>query len=344
MGSTAVDKRLALRRSIVIWSGILLLTIAALFSAVGILNRELYSAPAFVRIYLDALANHDVAAALATPGVTIATNDSAGAPSTELVTPDALGGLSDATLVSDTELSPGRHRVVYAYTLTGLDDHAVRTQTEFDVRQTGTGWFLFPQWTFVSPPTATVSVTVSHAASFRSGTAEVTLPDPASFHSSAEFDVLVPGLYVLSHSSAYLGSRSVAVTASASGARLSAVVDVQPTYAFVDAVKNKLDAFLDQCTTERLLYPPGCPFGLDIDDRITTEPSWSIETYPTPFTIIAGQDSWIVPNSSGLAHVTVDVRSLFDGTVSTIDKSVLYNVSFSLTIEPDGSIRFGSRG
>ena len=61
-------------------------------------------------------------------------------------------------------------------------------------------------------------------------------------------------------------------------------------------------------------------------------------------TILAGHDSWIVPTASGSAHIAVDIRSLFDGTVSTRDESVPFDVTFALTIQPDGSIGFAPRG
>lgn len=342
MSTADEDERTALHRSIVIWVGLFLLTVAALFSAIGILNRELYSASAFVRIYLDAVSHHDVDAALATPGVVLTTDDEPGSGSAALVTPDALGGIDDVEQLSDTEIAPGRHRIVYGYTLTGLGQHSTHGQSEFDVVQSGTGWLFFPEWRFVRSPVATATVTVSHASSFTVGRAEVDTADAAAFHASQDYEVLVPSLYVLSHASEYLGAYPIAMTATAPRSSVSAIVDVQPTTAFLDEVQTTVNRFLDDCAEETVLYPPGCPFGQDVNDRIASEPAWSIENYPT-LTILAGQDSWIVPNSAGSAHITVDIRSLFDGTVTTLDASVPFDVTFSLTIQPDGSVQFAPR-
>jgi hypothetical protein len=342
MSTADGEKRTALHRSIVIWVGLFLLTVAALFSAIGILNRELYSASAFVRIYLDAISHHDVDAALATPGVVLSTDDEPGAGSAALVTPDALGGLDDVEQLSDTEMAPGRHRIVYGYTLSGLDQHSTRGQSEFDVVQSGTSWLFFPEWRFVRSPVATATVTVSHASSFTAGRTEVETADPAAFHASQDYEVLVPSLYVLSHASEYLGANSVAMAATAPKSTLSAIVDVQPTTTFLDEVQTTVNGFLDDCAEETALYPPGCPFGQDINDRIASDPAWSIESYPT-LTILAGQDSWIVPNAPGSAHITVDIRSLFDGTVTTLDATVPFDVTFSLSILPDGSVAFAPR-
>jgi hypothetical protein len=343
MSSADGDTRTALHRSIVIWVGLLLLTVAALFSAIGILNRELYSASAFVRIYLDALAHHDMKAALEMPGVELPTDDEPGEGKAALVTPDAVGGITDIVEVSDTEIAPGWQRIVYSYTLVGADERTSKGQSEFDVRRTGTSWLFFPQWEFERSPTASLTVTVSHAATFTAGRAEIATADAAEFHASASYDVLVPSLYVLSHSSTYLGARPVVATLTAPSSAVSAIVDVQPTTRFLDKVQLAVNGFLDECAAETVLYPPGCPFGQDVDDRIASEPVWSIESYPD-LTILAGQNSWIVPNAAGAAHITVDIRSLFDGTITTLDASVPYEVTFSLTIQPDGSITFAPRG
>ncbi|MCS5715838.1 hypothetical protein NVV95_14910 [Herbiconiux sp. CPCC 205716] len=343
MDAGGVDRRETLHRSIVIWVGLFVLTVAALVSAVGILNRELFSASTFVRLYLEALAEHDVAGALATPGVALTSGDAAGTGEAALVTPDALGGLMGITEVSDTEIIPGRHRIVYSYTLTGTGDQQVEGQTEFDVVQTGTSWLVFPEWEFLRSPSARADVTVSHASTFTAGTVQVAAGDAGAFRANRSYDLLVPSLTVLGHTSHYLGAYPSKLVATSTGSSVSAIVDVQPTTRFLDEVQTTVHDFLAECATETLLYPPGCPFGLEVDDRIVTEPAWSIETFPA-LTIIAGQDSWVVPTASGSAHVRVDIRSLFDGTVTAIDRSIPYDVTFALSIRADGSIQFAPRG
>lgn len=343
MDAGGVDRREALHRSIVIWVGLFVLTIAALVSAVGILNRELFSATTFVRLYLEALADHDVPGALATPGVKLTSGDEAGTGEAALVTPDALGGITRISEVSDTEIIPGRHRIVYSYTLTGTGDQQVEGQTEFDVVQTGTSWLVFPEWEFLRSPTARAEVTVSHASTFTAGTVQVSAGDAGAFRANRSYDLLVPSLTALGHTSHYLGAYPSKLVATSTGSSVSAIVDVQPTTRFLDEVQTTVHDFLADCATETLLYPPGCPFGLEVDDRIVSEPDWSIETFPA-LTIIAGQDSWVVPAASGSAHVRVDIRSLFDGAVTTIDRSIPYDVTFALSIEPDGAIQFAPRG
>ncbi|MDO9396988.1 MAG: hypothetical protein Q7T71_10620 [Herbiconiux sp.] len=342
MSSAEERTRDELHRSVVIWVGLLLLTLAALFAAIGILNRELYSAPSFVRLYLEAMQRHDVAAALATPGVELTTDDRPGSGEASLLTPDALGTLSELSLVSDTEIVPGRHRIVYSYRLTGASERSTVAQTEFDVVQTGSSWLLFPEWRFVRSPTAHATVTVSHSDSFTAGSTQVVVDGDDTFHANRQYEVLVPSVFVLSHDSDYLGARASTLSVTTVRSTVSAIVDVRPTTAFLELVQGTVDGFLDDCAAQKLLYPPGCPFGLDVNDRIASEPAWSIEAYPS-LTILAGQESWVVPSAAGSARIRVDIRSLFDGTVSTRDESVPFDVSFALSIEPDGSIAFAPR-
>lgn len=342
MSSANGEKRIALHRSIVIWTGLFVLIVAAVFSAIGILNREVFSATSFVRIYLDALNRHDLSGVLATPGVDLGTPDAPGTGSAALVSTQALSAFDHIDLVSDTEIAPGRHRIVYSYELLGIDSHTVTSQTEFDVVQTGTSWLFFPEWEFARSPVASATVTVSHASTFTAGTSQIGTGDPTAFRSTGDYVVLVPSLTVLSHQSALLGAHSVPLVATKSSGSTTAIVDVQPTTTFLHDVQSTVDSFLDECAKQTVLYPPGCPFGLDVNDRIVSDPAWSIEEYPQ-LTIIAGQDNWIVPNASGSAHITVDIRSLFDGTVSTRDESIPYSVTFSLTIGTDGGVVFSPR-
>ena len=64
------------RRFRITWLILLALLLAAFAGTVTVLNSTLYSASGFVASYLDALARHDVAEALSTPGVTPAATGS----------------------------------------------------------------------------------------------------------------------------------------------------------------------------------------------------------------------------------------------------------------------------
>ncbi|WP_378144163.1 hypothetical protein ACFJGV_11925 [Cnuibacter sp. UC19_7] len=342
MSLSSTGEQGARRRTLLIWGGIGALLLVAFSASVGAMARETYSPEAFVREYLDALARHDVDAALGMPGVVLTSSDEPGTGAASLLQADALGSLSDVSLVSDVEIAPDRYRLVFSYSLVGSDRHVTDGRSEFDVVRSGSSALVFPTWSFAKSPIASATVTVAHASTFTAGAAEIDTGDPSAFHASGSYEVLVPGMYVLSHSGDFLGAKSIGMAATAPLSSISAIVDVQPKLALVNAVQDSVNTFLDACATQTVLYPPGCPFGLAVDNRIIGSPQWSIEQYPT-ISIIAGQSSWVVPSNSGSAHVTVGERSLYDGSESTIDESVPFTVTFTLTVEPDGTVTFAQR-
>ena len=73
----------------------------------------------------------------------------------------------------------------------------------------------------------------------------------------------------------------------------------------------------------------------EIGNRIVTTPAWSISVYPR-VTLQPGIDpgSWLMPPTDAAAHLVVDVRSLFDGSVSTFDADVAFVTSYVVTFLP----------
>ena len=149
---------------------VLVLLGAALVTAIGSLNRDVYSAGGFVRQYLEALATHDTHSALALPGVepSNAELEAAGLPQDlprTLLRPDVLGSISDIELVSDvanpTDTGESRHTVVYEFRLNGTP-----STMEFTVKPVGTLAGLFNTWGFATSPLAVLQVTVLHEADF----------------------------------------------------------------------------------------------------------------------------------------------------------------------------------
>ena len=131
----------------------------------------------------------------------------------------------------------------------------------------------------------------------------------------------------------------MAVTASQPGAAIIGTVTLQPTDAFVAQVQKEVDGYLDDCATQTVLLPTGCPFGEQISNRIVTTPAWSIARYPT-VALQPGPDpgTWLMPATPAAAHLVVDVRSLFDGSVSTFDEDVPFSSSFVVSFLPDDEL------
>jgi len=317
-----------MRRTVLTWSAIMALLLAGFGASVVALNADIYSAHGFVGRYLDALQRQDSAGALALPGVRTG-NDAA----SELLTSDAMGRLSDARTISDTAGADGRHTVVVEYTIAARDGSRSTTErSRFEVAPDGTRFGLFPSWRFASSPIGSISITVLHDQQFAVNGFDVT--SKAAPDSAAAFQVFAPGLYVLDHESTYLTAKKVTAAITELGAIADATVDVQANEAFVAEVQKHVSAYLAECTTQQVLLPTGCPFGKSLANRVQNAPQWSMVADPV-VTIVPGQTpgTWAVPKTPAAAHLTVDVRSLFDGKVSTFDEDVPFEVQYALTFQ-----------
>ncbi|GAB3040823.1 hypothetical protein GCM10027052_22710 [Parafrigoribacterium mesophilum] len=299
------------------------LTIAAFAGTVAVLNSTLYSASGFVGSYLNALARHDVSAAMATPGVTRPASGS-----DDLLVPAALGSLKGISLESDTVSGDGAHRLVYSYSFTGK-----RERSRFVVERAGVHLGFFSSWRFRVSPMGLLTVTPQHAASFTANGIPLSSPKPAE---PTQLRVLTPASVVLGHSSTYFTAKPTAVAVTQPD-NVAAEVNIQAGAAFVKELQKQLDAQLKQCTTQKVLLPTGCPFGQHMDNRIEGEPVWSMTSYPK-LAIVPGPaiGQWQVPQTPGAAHLKVKVRSLFDGTLSTFDQDVPFTISYSITFSDSG--------
>jgi hypothetical protein len=323
------------------------LLMTALVATIGSLNRDVYSASGFVRQYLEALAAHDTHTALALPGAepTDAALEAAGLPQKlprTLLRPAMLGTISDLELVSDvaddTDANrPGRHTVVYGFTLDGT--HA---EMEFSVQPVGTLAGIFSTWGFATSPLAVLQVTVLHEAHFTVNDltldtrAHAAADAPVTFSNQAAYLAFAPAVYDVSHESAMLTASVQSVPVVASGAA-DVTVEAVPNETFTGQVQAKLNEFLDACATQKVLQPSNCPFGIEIDDRVTSPPVWSIAQYPE-VALSGTESSFDMPDTPGQAHIVVDVQSLYDGDKFTRDEDVPFSVGISVTIQSDGSL------
>ena len=307
------------------WLVLVGMLLLAFLGVVTTLNVTVYSASGFVSSYLHAVARQDVDDARRMPGVTV----SAGGTD-ELLAPGALASLTDIHLVRDTDDRGGRHTVLYGYTIGGSEG-----TSSFVVEHTGTRLGVFSAWRFVHSPQSLLSVTVRNGSGVVAN--GVTLPTtPADrVHS---YRVLTPSRVVLSHSSTYLAAAKVAVLIDEPSTVAQATVNIRANPAFVREVQKELDKFLAACTTQQVLLPTGCPMGKQITDRLQSAPTWTIVDYPV-VTVVPGNTAgrWQVPETQAVAHLTVRVKSIFDGSLSTFDHDVPFTVRYLITFADDGS-------
>ena len=333
-------------RAVIAVCVVLVLLGAALAATIGSLNRDVYSAGGFVRQYLEALASHDTHTALDLPGAqpTDAALEAAGLPQdlpTALLRSSVLSSITDIELVSDTATDDADpkspHTVVYEFQLDGT-----KSSMEFSVKRAGTVAGIFTTWAFATSPLAVLQVTVLHEAHFTVNDltldtrAHADADAPVSFSNQGAYLAFAPAVYDISHDSALLAAGAQSVPVVTSGAT-DITVDAAPNDTFVSQVQTKLNEFLDECTTQPVLQPSNCPFGIEIDNRVKSAPVWSIAQYPE-VVLTAGESTFDMPATDGQAHIVVDVQSLYDGDLSTRDEDVSFEVGLSVTIQTDGSL------
>ncbi len=324
------------RRIVITWIVLGGLIIAAFAGTVIALNATLYSASGFAGSYLAALSRHDVSAAVELAGAAPAGEKL----SRELLDSRALGELSNIRLVGDTAQADGRHRVTYSYSLTGNGISGTTSSTTgtttFTIERAGTRMGLFTAWRFVTSPLGVLTITPQHDAAFTVNGLYLSSTGPGVPRS---FLTLTPGNYLLGHDSDYFTAKPVAVPITRAGTTTKAAVDVQANTFFTKQVQEGLDGELKKCATQKVLLPTGCPFGKQIGDRIEGVPAWSIVRNPVVRIAPAGKPgTWQVPRTEGTAHLTVRVRSIFDGTVSTFDEDVPFTVSYLIGFKTNGQL------
>lgn len=304
------------------WVGAVVVLAGALIAGVAIANATVFSASGFVRTYLTTLADGRVDEVLALPGV------DAGGLDERMLDPLALGTFR--WQIVDESVERGVHRVVVTFDDEGAEGARASSRATLHVERIGTRFGLFPEWGFARSPVTELSLTSSGDTRLTVGTLPLTLADGGP----VRFAVLTPGVYVFSHESEFLTAEEVVLAATGSSARVE--VEVTPSAAFVAAAQRVLDEELTACTSQRVLFPTGCPFGYAIQNRVASEPQWSIDSLPEA-RLIPGDEigSWLLAEMEGVAVLRVDVQSLFDGSVSPLEKQVPFSVGYRVGF--DGS-------
>ncbi|MFC0680392.1 hypothetical protein ACFFGH_21375 [Lysobacter korlensis] len=312
-----------MRRIVGTWAALFALFVVSFALVVVALNATLFSPGGLVRSYLEALARHDVPGALELAGVSPTERD-------VLLDARALGRLTDIHQRSDEQLPDGTHRVEFDYR---TDAGAGRT--EFLLEPAGTRFGVFGAWRFAEPPVAQVEVTVLHDPRFDVNGLEVV----GAANEPRTYRVLAPGAYEFGHETTYLEAAEVEVAVSASGELAEARVDVAANERFVAEVQRDLGRYLDACAEQRVLLPTGCPFGKQVANRIESEPRWTMSEYP-PVTLRPAEEpgTWLMPPTEAAVRLRVDIRSLFDGTVTRFDEDVPFTVSLLISFQANGRL------
>ncbi|MFF2486893.1 hypothetical protein ACFVSU_10860 [Microbacterium sp. NPDC058062] len=331
-------RRLALDLTLLGIVGVVLA--GAVFAAWGVMQREFYSPKAFVERYVQLLAEGRAADALAVPGVAVSSAEleEAGLPPTAseaLLRSSALAPIRDAHVVSEEHDGDITH-VTIAYTARGHDG-----RTTFSVERDGSIG-LAPTWRFAKSPLAVMNLGVTGSMIFDVNGFELdkrqVSPDGADADPAAPVSLLVfsPGLYSVSVDTAISSTPGVAVLSDSPFRAIPVNVVAQPTEKFLSVVQDKVEEFLTSCATQEVLQPTACPFGYFVEDRITSAPKWSIVSQPTVAVEPDGA-GWSILAAEAVAHIDVDIRSLFDGRVRAVSEDVPFIVKGTITVRPDGT-------
>ncbi|WP_223622954.1 hypothetical protein [Microbacterium sp. EST19A] len=325
--------------------GVLLL--AALGAGGATLYQQFYGPSAFVTRYLDLLAAGRAADALRIPGVAVdrETLDAAGIDATAseaMLRHAALAPLTDIEVESE-EPADGKTAVTVSYKAGGHEGRST-----FLVEQDG--WAgVTPNWRFTASPLAVVELTVRGADRFAVNGFEVDRRQVSAAGVDATgidplpLLVFTPGLYSVTVDTAIAESSGNGVLADTPLAVTPLDVQTKPTEEFVAVVQQRVEEFLTECTTQEVLLPAACPFGLEVRNRIASPPKWSIATQPQ-VTVAPDGGEWQIPPADAVAHVEVEIQSLFDGSIEPVSEDVPFQVNGTIVILPDGSasIRVGS--
>lgn len=322
------------------------LLVGAAVAGAGALYREFYSPTAFVERYLGLLADGRAAEALAVPGVRVesAELEAAGLPPNAhdaLLRRDAMANLGDVRIVS--EVADGDIvRVTVGY-MAG-EFPGVST---FDVARQG--WAgIAPTWRFATSPLAVLELSVAGSREFdvngfRIDQRQVS-PEGADADALAPVDLLVfsPGIYSVSVDTTFSATPGVAVLSDSPFTAVPVRVDAVPTEEFVSKVQTEVEGFLTACATQDVLQPTACPFGYVVEDRIVSPPAWSIVQQPTVALVPTGE-GWAIAPAAATAHIEVEIRSLFDGSITEVSEDVPFELTGTVTVLPDNtvSIRVG---
>lgn len=313
---------------------------AALAAAAATLYREFYSPSAFVVRYLSTLAEGSAADALALPGVALDAADleAAGLPATAsdaLLRRAALATLTDVEVLSET--TDGEVTDVTV----GYKAGPFAGTTTFEVERNGSIG-VAPAWRFATSPLAVVDLTVTGSMQFEVNGFEIdkrqVSPSGMDADPAAPVSLLVfsPGIYSVSVDTPISATPGVAVLSDSPMKATAVAVQAEPTDEFIDVVQERVEQFLTACAEQDVLLPTACPFGYEVTDRIASTPQWTIARQPA-VTLEPNGAHWSIPSTEAVAHIEVDIRSLFDGSVHRASEDVPFLLTGTIMVQPNGS-------
>jgi len=306
-------------RAALVWGGAAAAILGLGALSFGIVVTQTTSAEAHVVRYLDALAGGNLASAARLAGLEAPT-----------------------TMPLGDEAAPGIRRIIG---VTANSDETVTVLAEYgDEPDAGRVSFVlkpappvlgfFPAWAFTEPPLAVLEVGADHHDRVTVGERVVTTGGAGQ---TAAVSVFVPAQVTVRLNEPLLRADPVSVRMT-SAALAPVLLRAEPTAQFERIVQQQLDRFISECVTQQVLLPTGCPFGVDIVDRVIDRPQWQLARAPVIALATGAQPGvWVV---SGTAEVRlrVTVQQLFDGILIDRDELVPVNLNGNVVLQPEGPV------
>ena len=280
--------------------GLLALGVVALWLlTVLALNVTLFSATSFVTSYLKALESSDYGLAASQAGLTRAPQ----------ILPLASETLQNPRIVGTSSLPTGELVIQADYEL-GDDTHS----TVFVVTGGEPILWFFDTWRFSRQPIANLQFAVIGDERVSVNGTDLNVGDLGV---PPRATVLVPGIYSSSLETEWVQAEPVVSVMTEVGAPAGVRLVVSPTSTLLENTTGALEAYLDGCAAQAVLQPAECPFGVSISDRVVGAVQWTILDYPEiDLRLSADRATWTMVAESGVAEVTVQVQSLFDGSIT----------------------------
>ncbi|MEL0256138.1 MAG: hypothetical protein VW917_01030 [Pontimonas sp.] len=280
--------------------GLLALGVVALWLlTVLALNVTLFSATSFVTSYLKALESSDYGLAASHAGLTRAPQ----------ILPLASETPQNPRIVGTSSLPTGELVIQADYEL-GDETHS----SVFVVTGGEPVLWFFDTWRFSRQPIANLQFAVIGDERVSVNGTDLNVGDLGV---PPRTTVLVPGIYSSSLETEWVQAEPVVSVMTEVGAPAGVRLVVSPTSTLLENTTGALEAYLDGCAAQAVLQPAECPFGVSISDRVVGAVQWTILDYPEiDLRLSADRATWTMVAESGVAEVTVQVQSLFDGSIT----------------------------
>lgn len=260
----------------------------------------------------------------------------------DLVTAARLAGLEPPTAMPLGDAGePGIHRIISSETgpdgivtvIADYGDEQDAVRVPFRLAPAPPILGLVPAWAFEQPPVAELAVAADEHDRVVVNDRALRTPGASE---AVQISAFVPARVTVSLAEPLLRAESVTTRVEANGARIE--LAVHPSERLERTVRRELEELMLACTEQRVLMPAGCPFGIEIDDRVVEPPVWSLDE-ALDLIIEPGTRPgvWRV-RGEGSVQLAVTVQRLFDGVLVERDEPLGFVVRGDVVLEPQGAV------